>query len=115
MFGRRAGRGTSAFARMLGGRDLALGLGVVIALDRGAAVRGWLEASALADTIDAVGCMLARDEIPATILAPTVALAGAAALVQAWLSRQLDPPPPASPGHSEAVATGHPPERAASS
>jgi len=112
MFGRRAGRGTIALTRMLGGRDLALGLGVVIALDRGAPVRGWLEACGLADSVDAVGCVLAHEEIPATTLTPTVAIAGASALVHAWLSRQLDPPPAASPGHPEAVATGHPAERA---
>jgi hypothetical protein len=108
LFGGRAGRGTAALARMLGGRDLALGLGVVIALDRGAPVRGWLEACALADTVDLVGCALARDEMPATSFAPTAALAGASALAHASLSRQLDPPPPADPGHPEAAITGHP-------
>jgi len=113
MFGRGAGRGTAALIRMLGGRDLALGLGVVIALDRGAPVRGWLEACGLADTVDLIGCTLARDDIPATALAPTVVLAGASALAHTWLSRQLDPPPAASPGHPEAVATGHSPEPAA--
>jgi hypothetical protein len=114
MFGRRSGRGAAAFARMLGGRDLALGLGVVIALDRGAPVRGWLEACALADSVDLLACLLARDDIPGSTLVPTVAIAGATALTQAWLSRQLDPAPPASPGHLEAIATGHPPERVSS-
>lgn len=113
MFGRRAGGGAAALARMIGGRDLALGLGVVIALDRGAPVRGWLEACGLADSVDFVGCTLAREEIPATTFAPTVALAGASALAHAWLSRELDPPPSATPGHPEAVATGHPSERVA--
>ena len=103
--------GTKLFARMLGGRDAALGLGVVIALDRGAPVRGWLEASALADAIDLVGCLIARDEMPSTAFATTAALAGGAALAGIWLSRQLDPPPPADPGHPEAIATGHPAER----
>jgi hypothetical protein len=98
---------------MLGGRDLALGLGVVIALDRGAPVRGWLEACVLADTVDLVGCALARDEMTATSFAPTAVLAGASALAHVWLSRQLDPPPPAAPGHAEAAITGHPPQRAA--
>ena len=115
MFGRNPGRGTAAFARMLGGRDVALGLGVVIALDRGAPVRGWLEACALADTVDLVGCLLARDQMPATTLGPMAVLAGAAAGAQVWLSRKLDPPPAAEPGHPEAVATGHsaePPARA---
>lgn len=111
MFGRDgAGPGTRAFARMLGGRDVALGLGVVIALDRGAPVRGWLEACALADSVDLASCMLAGDDIPKATRLNMIVLAGGAALVGVWLSRQLDPPPPAEPGHPEAIATGHTPE-----
>jgi hypothetical protein len=111
MFGRDGARpGTRAFARMLGGRDVALGLGVVIALDRGAPVRGWLEACALADSVDLVTCMLAGNDIPRAARLNTIVLAGGAALAGAWLSRQLDPPPAADPGHPEAVATGHPSE-----
>jgi hypothetical protein len=103
--------GTRLFARMIGGRDMALGLGVVIALDRGAPVRGWLEAGALADGVDLIGCLLARNEIPRSTFASVAPLAAGAALAGIWLSRQLDPPPPADPGHPEAVATGHPSER----
>lgn len=113
MFGPGGSRpGTRLLGRMLGGRDMALGLGVVIALDRGAPVRGWLEACALADGVDLVGCLIARDEIPRATFVTTAALAGGAALVGIWLSRQLDPAPEATPGHPEAIATGHPIERA---
>lgn len=113
MFGRDGSRpGTRLLARMVGGRDVALGLGVVIALDRGAPVRGWLEACSLADGVDLVGCLIARNEIPRATFVSTVALAGGAALAGIWLSRQLDPPPAATPGHPEAIATGHPIERA---
>ena len=109
MFGRDGSHpGVKAFARMLGGRDLVLGLGVVIALDRGAPVRGWLEACAVADTVDLVACTVAREEIPRATYVNTVALAGAAALAGLWLSRRLDPPPAADPGHPEAIAAGHP-------
>jgi hypothetical protein len=109
MFGRDGSRpGVRALARMLGGRDLVLGLGVVIALDRGAPVRGWLEACAVADTIDLVTCTLAREQIPPATYVNTVALAGGAALAGLWLSRRLDPAPAAEPGHPEAIATGHP-------
>jgi hypothetical protein len=100
---------TSAFARMLGARDLALGVGTVIALDRGAPVRGWLEAGALVDGVDLVTAMLAREEIPRTALVGTVALAGVAAFTGIALSRRLDPSPPATSGHPDAVVTGHPP------
>jgi peptide-methionine (R)-S-oxide reductase len=109
MFGRRGDRpGTRLFARMLGGRDLALGLGVVIALDRGAPVRGWLEAGALADGVDLAGTLLAREDLPASTVSATAAMAGGAAAAGLLLSRQLDPAPRAEPGQPEAIVTGHP-------
>lgn len=39
-------------ARMLGGRDVAIGLGTLFALKHGGSVRGWLEAAAVADAAD---------------------------------------------------------------
>jgi hypothetical protein len=83
--------GTRLFARMVGARDLGLGLGVLVALDRGAPVRGWLEASAVVDGIDAAACLLARHHIRAGVLPGAVGLAAAGALLSAWLARQLDP------------------------
>jgi hypothetical protein len=88
--------GTSLFARMFGARDLALGLGLIIALDRGAPVRGWLEASALADGTDAAACLLARHHIRRSVVPGAVGSAAAGALLNAWLSRELDSPPPQS-------------------
>jgi hypothetical protein len=93
---------------MLGGRDVALGLGTVIAVDRGKPVRGWLEGSALADAVDCLACLLARRELPPNVVRATVSLGGASAIAGILLSRRLDPPPPAHPGQPEAVATGHP-------
>jgi hypothetical protein len=93
--GREGSRGgASLFARMVGARDLSLGGGLLIALDRGAPVRGWLEASALVDGIDLAACLLARDHIRARVFPATVGLAAGGALLSAWLSRQLDPTPP---------------------
>jgi len=109
MFGRDGSRpGPRLFARMLGGRDLALGLGVVIALDRGAPVRGWLEAAALADGVDLASALMAREELSRGLVVAGAVTAGAAAGAGIWLSRQLDPPPAAEPGQPEAVVTGHP-------
>ncbi|MFN2503557.1 MAG: hypothetical protein ABR540_04890 [Acidimicrobiales bacterium] len=51
-------------ARTTGGRDLALGLGTLLAARHGSSVRGWLEASMVADATDAVGVMLARRDLP---------------------------------------------------
>jgi hypothetical protein len=90
-----SGGGTRLFARMVGARDLGLGLGVLVALDRGAPVRGWLEASAVVDGIDAAACLLARDHIRTSVFPGAVGLAATGALLSAWLSRQLDPAPPA--------------------
>jgi hypothetical protein len=96
------------FARMLGARDLALGLGTVIALDRGAPVRGWLEGAALADATDFVATLLARKRISNRAYGGTLGLAGASAVLGIVLSRRLDPAPDAHPGQPEAVVTGHP-------
>ena len=52
--------GASLFVRMVGARDLGVGLGLHLALDREAPTRGWLEASAVVDGIDAAACLLAR-------------------------------------------------------
>jgi hypothetical protein len=108
-----SGRGTPdgvgpLFARMLGARDVALGLGTVIALDRGAPVRGWLEGSALSDAVDCVSCLRARQDMSPLACRASAGLGAAAAVAGILLSRRLDPPPPAHPGQPEAVATGHP-------
>ncbi len=94
--------------RMLGARDLTLGLGTVIALDRGAPVRGWIEASAASDVADCVSSLLARSRMSGRAFAGTVSLAAASAAVGAFLARRLDPAPPAHPHQPEAVMTGHP-------
>lgn len=95
------------FIRMLGARDIALGLGTVIALDRGAPVRGWVEGSALSDAADCVACIRARKDMSPLAFRVSAGLGGASAVLGAFLSRRLDPPPPAHPGQPEAVATGH--------
>jgi hypothetical protein len=108
---RRSPRGVAPmFARMLGGRDIALGLGTVIALDRGKPVRGWLEGAALADAVDFVACVLAREQMSPRAFGATAGLGAASALAGGVLSRRLDPPPPAHPGQPEAAVTGHSPE-----
>ena len=55
--------GTRLFVRMIGARDLGVGLGLQVALDRDAPTRGWLEASAVIDGIDAAACLLARHHL----------------------------------------------------
>jgi hypothetical protein len=82
--------GTRLFVRMVGARDLGLGLGVLVALDRSAPVRSWLEASAVVDGLDAAACLLARHHIRASVFPGAVGLAAAGALLSAWLARELD-------------------------
>jgi hypothetical protein len=90
MTGHEGSGGTSLFARMVGARDFGLGLGVLIALNRGAPVRGWLEASALVDGIDAAACVLARDHLRTSVFPGALGLAATGALLSARLARQLD-------------------------
>jgi hypothetical protein len=82
--------GTRLFLRAVGARDLALGLGVLVALDREASVRGWLRASAVADGLDAVGCLLARDLLRPAVLPAAAGAAISGALLSGWLAGQLE-------------------------
>lgn len=95
--------------RALGVRDLALGLGVSIALDRGAPVRGWLEACALSDTVDLLATVAGGDSIPQSARAGVSVIAAGSAVLCGMLSRALDHPRPKSDVQSpEAALTGHP-------
>jgi hypothetical protein len=51
-------------ARSLGARDLALGIGVILALRHDGPVRGWVEGSALADAGDVLSTLLAFGKLP---------------------------------------------------
>jgi hypothetical protein len=82
--------GTRLFLRVVGTRDLALGIGVLAALDSTAPVRGWLRASAVVDGLDAAGCVLARDHLRPTVFPAAVGAATAGALLSGWLAGQLD-------------------------
>jgi hypothetical protein len=87
MTGRSDG-GTRLFVRMVGARDLGVGLGLQVALDRDAPTRGWLEASAVVDGIDAAAFLLARPHLRPGVLPGTVGMAAAGALLSARLARQ---------------------------
>ena len=51
-------------ARALGGRDIALGLGPVLAMRHESPARGWMEAGGLADAADLVGTLVAWRSLP---------------------------------------------------
>jgi len=51
-------------ARSVGGRDVALGVGALLALSHDSGVRGWTEAAMLADASDALAIGLAFRRLP---------------------------------------------------
>jgi hypothetical protein len=82
--------GARLFLRVVGARDLALGIGVLVALDRDAPMNGWLRATAVVDGLDAAGCLFARRHLRPTVLPAAAAAATAGALLSGWLAGQLD-------------------------
>jgi hypothetical protein len=109
--GDAARRPVKVLARGFGVRDLALGLGVVIALDRGTPARGWIEAGLLSDAVDLAATLLAGRSIPPGVRWPAAALGAGSAAVGALLAGRVDDRPEPIPGMTpEAVFTGHPPE-----
>ena len=76
--------------RVVGARDIALGLGVLVTLDRDAPVRGWLRASAVVDGLDAAGSLLARHHLRPTVFPVAAGAATAGTLLSGWLAGQLD-------------------------
>src|SRR5919202_2284589 len=82
---RRAG--TKVFITGLGGRDLALGAGILSALDNGGA-KPWLIAALASDAGDLLGTLRSRDGIPALGTAVGVAITASATAAGAWLATQ---------------------------
>ncbi len=76
--------------RMVGIRDLALGLGTAIAIGKGAPVRGWLEAAAFADAGDFIAALLGRKQMSKQAFNGTLALTSGAVIVGLVLARRLD-------------------------
>jgi hypothetical protein len=81
-FGAERSRGALTMAtRMLGARDLVLGLGTLRALDRNADPAGWATAGAVADAIDAVAALSVIRTVPASKVAASFLAAAAAAIL----------------------------------
>jgi hypothetical protein len=74
----------------IGARDLAMGLGAVIAMSRDAPARGWFEAISLTDALDFACGLLAGDRIPPAQRASVLALAGGSALQAAYAATGVD-------------------------
>jgi hypothetical protein len=100
-------RAVKVLARGLGARDVALGLGTAVAIDGGKPARGWLEGAALADAVDLVSTLLARDSIPRGARRAVIATAGASMVSCAVLARRVDESPVPDVQAAEAELTGH--------
>jgi hypothetical protein len=81
---------TVLVARGMGGRDLALGIGLVTALEKGAPTRGWLEAGVVADASDTFGALVSSGELPLLRRLATLATAGGAVWLGLRLAGSLD-------------------------
>jgi hypothetical protein len=81
--------GARVMAAGLGGRDLALGAGVLAALNQGrGAAKPWLLGSAIADLGDLFATLRSSDELPTSGVVLTGLVAGTAAAAGAWLLTQ---------------------------
>lgn len=75
--------------RMLGARDLALGVGALLAAHHGSSgLRGWVEAGVLADAVDAFA-FLRAGRGASRRRALTVLVAGGSAAASVWAARTL--------------------------
>jgi hypothetical protein len=87
LFARRRGfsAGDRLFARMVGARDLGLGLGVLGAVNRGAApLRGWLAAGILADAGDVAAAVKEEEGLAPTAVPLFLGTAGVGVLMGAY-------------------------------
>jgi hypothetical protein len=78
------GAGDRMFARMVGARDLGLGLGVLGALGRGPALRGWLAAGILADAADIAASVKEGEALAPTAVPLFIGTAGVGVVMGAY-------------------------------
>ena len=73
-----------------GARDVGIALGELGALRTGGSVRPWLRAAMLADAVDLVATLRARDSLPALTVPVVAAMAGGSVVLAGWLHAALD-------------------------
>ena len=76
--------------RGMAARDIAIGLGLVKAVELGTPTRGWLEAGAFSDAGDAVATLMAWRELGGVRRLFWLAVEAGAAVVQMQLAEALD-------------------------
>jgi len=80
---------TKVLTRITGARDLALGLGTLLALREATPARRWLQVAAAVDATDALASLVALRHLTARRSLPAAILAGGGAATGAWLSGRL--------------------------
>jgi hypothetical protein len=80
---------STLLARGLGARDIAIGVGQLVALDDGDP-GPWIDAGVAADAGDTAAGILGRRHVSPRSSLGTVAVAGGSALLGLWLKRALD-------------------------
>ncbi|HEU4480524.1 MAG TPA: hypothetical protein VFS18_01440 [Actinomycetota bacterium] len=81
---------TGVAMRGLGARDVALGLGTLMALEGDGPVRRWLEAQALADASDAASTLMSMNRLRGFRRWVSLATAGTSCYLAVRLSNSLD-------------------------
>lgn len=81
---------TAVVASAMGARDLGLGLGIARALGEGHGAKAWMSAGMLADAVDVIATLRARDELPAFGVAAITAMAGGSVALGFWLRGAVD-------------------------
>ena len=76
--------GATVFARALGIRDAALGLGALVALRRGREPLPWMLAALAADSTDVIATWRARDSLPLPALTFALTVAGVSTAIAGW-------------------------------
>lgn len=84
------GPATRVLGRALGVRDLALGAGLLWALDRDEPAHAWLVGAAVADTVDAAATLIAWNSLPRGGRALVLAIAAGSAVQMGVLAATAD-------------------------
>lgn len=84
--------GGTAAVRTIGGRDLALGAGALIADRRGRPLRGWIEAGVLVDALDCFVALFAGKGVPLLSRLSILVIGGGAAAAGVMAANGLRDP-----------------------
>jgi hypothetical protein len=85
-----AERSVALLTRALGAREVALGGGTILALERGEPARRWVLAGVLSDAVDAVAALLGMRAIGVRRALPTLVVATTAAAVGLSAADKVD-------------------------